>query len=81
MKPEKTERAAVTTGQELLSFPFLCPCLSAGWSPAGLSDLSVLVVTAASWHATCDGSDTLVFGGVRGGTGAAAEGAASRAAE
>lgn len=81
VKPEKAERAAVTTGQGLLSFSLLCPCPSTGWSPAGLSDLSALVVTAESWHSTCDGSDMLVFGGVRGGTGAAAEGAASRAVE
>lgn len=81
LKPEMAERAAVTMGRGLFSCLLRCPCLPASWSSAGLSDLSVLVVTPASWHCTRDGSDSLVFVGVRGGTGTAAEDAVSRVAE
>lgn len=68
----------VTMAGGLPSFPLFCPCLSAGQSPTGLLDMSMLMVTDGAPRVMAATHLCLV---VQGGTDTATKGAASHVME
>lgn len=75
---KEAERVVVTMAGGLPSFPLFCPCLSAGQSPAGLLEMSVLMVTDGAPRVMAATHLCLV---VRGGTDTSTKGAASHVME